>query len=225
MTPEELASKGECTRAAILDAAYDLFLMQGYSATSMRQIAQKAGIALGGIYNHFESKDAIFQELIISKHPYLQILPVLQAAPGETTEAFIRNAAHLVEQEMGHRPDFIKLMFIEIVEFEGRHFPKVLETVFPMAFPLIQRFIAPGSGVRQEIPAPYLIRAFIGNILAFYLTDFLLTGATVPPGINNMKLEDFMEIFMRGILECRMMNDNPPNHQSPNHSITQSPNH
>lgn len=207
MTPEDLASKGERTRQAILDAAYDLFLTQGYSATSMRQIAQKAGIALGGIYNHFASKDEIFQELVIGKHPYLQILPVLQAAPGETTEEFIRNAARLVQQEMGQRPDFLKLMFIELVEFEGRHFPKVLQAIFPMALPLIQRFTGPGSGVRQKIPAPYLVRAFIGNILAFYLTDFLTREASVPPGIRDMRLEDFMEIFLRGILEGGSQND------------------
>lgn len=206
MPPEELASKGERTRAAILDAAYDLFLSQGYTATSMRQVAQKAGIALGGIYNHFASKDEIFQALVINKHPYLQILPLLQSAPGETTEEFARNAARLVQEEMGQRPDFIKLMLIEIVEFEGRHFPKVLETIFPMAFPLIQRFIAPGSGVRQDLPTPYLIRAFIGSIMAFYLTDFLVGEASVPPGINQMKLEDFMEIVMRGILEFRSQN-------------------
>lgn len=207
MPSEEFTSKGERTRAAILDSAYDLFLSQGYSATSMRQIAQKAGVALGGIYNHFASKDEIFQALIINKHPYLQILPVLQSAPGETTEAFIRNASRLVQEEMGHRPDFIKLMFIEIVEFEGRHFPKVLETIFPMAFPLIERFIAPGNGVRQDMPTPYLIRAFIGSIMAFYLTDFLVNDASVPPGISDMKLDDFMEIFTHGILESRSQND------------------
>jgi len=203
MTPEELASKGERTRAAILDAAYELFLRQGYSATSMRQIAEGAGIALGGIYNHFASKDEIFQALIIDKHPYMQILPVLQDAPGETIEEFIRNASRLVQAEMGRQPGFIKLMFIEIVEFNGRHFPKVLEIVFPLAYPLVQRFISPGSGVRQDIPTPYLIRAFMGSIMAFYLTDFLVGEASVPPGIGNMKLEDFMEIFMRGILEAR----------------------
>jgi len=207
MTPKELASKGERTRQAILNAAYDLFLNQGYNATSMRQIAQRAGIALGGIYNHFASKDEIFQALVIEKHPYLQILPLLQSAPGETTEEFVRNAARLVQQEMGLRPGFIKLMFIEIVEFEGRHFPKVLEAIFPLAFPLVQRLIAPGTGARQDIPAPRLIRAFMGNIMAFYLTDFLVSDAAVPPGINEMTLEDFMEIFLHGILECRSQND------------------
>jgi len=206
MTPEEFASKGERTRQAILDAAYDLFLNQGYSATSVRQVAQRAGIALGGIYNHFASKDEIFQALVIEKHPYLQILPLLQSAPGETAEEFVRNAARLVQEEMGQRPGFIKLMFIEIVEFEGRHFPKVLEAIFPLAFPLVQRFIASGTGVRQDIPTPRLIRAFMGNIMAYYLTDFLVNDASVPSGISDMRLEDFMEIFMHGILECRNQN-------------------
>ncbi len=201
MTADEVISKGERTRQAVLDAAYALFLEQGYSATSMRQVAKRAGVALGGIYNHFASKDEIFQALVINKHPYLQIFPVLQRAPGNTTEEFIRNAAQLVQAEMGQHPGFIKLMFIEIVEFNGKHFPKVLETIFPMALPLLQRITAPENGVRSNIPLPKLIRAFIGNIMAFYLTEFLLTDASVPAGIRDMSLEDFLEIFMFGILQ------------------------
>lgn len=109
---EELVSKGERTRQAIEESAYELFLEQGYSATSMRQIAERAGIALGGIYNHFSSKDAIFEAIMHDKHPYKQILPVIAAAPGDTAEEFIRNAAQAFVEELGRRPDFLKLMFI-----------------------------------------------------------------------------------------------------------------
>ena len=45
--------KGEHTRGSIINAAHSLFANQGYAATSMRQIAEEAGLALGGIYNHF----------------------------------------------------------------------------------------------------------------------------------------------------------------------------
>ena len=72
---KEKTKKGEVTRLAIEDAAISLFLEQGYHATSMRQIADQAGLALGGIYNHFASKDEIFQGIIIDKHPYKKILP------------------------------------------------------------------------------------------------------------------------------------------------------
>ena len=53
---EESSTKGERTRQEILQSAHQLFLKNGYHGTSMRQIAEGAGIAVGGIYNHFASK-------------------------------------------------------------------------------------------------------------------------------------------------------------------------
>lgn len=199
---EIILSKGERTRQAIEEAAYDLFLEQGYSATSMRQISEKAGIALGGIYNHFKSKDEIFQELIIDQHPYLKILPIIQNAPGNTTEDFIRNSVRTVQEELGRNPDFIKLMFIEVVEFNGKHFKKLYDTIFPQVLPLLQRFTLPESGVR-EMPLPQLIRAFVGSIMSFYLTEFLMASPDLPPELREMRLEDYMDIFLHGILEVK----------------------
>ncbi|NWG35568.1 MAG: helix-turn-helix transcriptional regulator, partial [Chloroflexi bacterium] len=74
--PEETLTKGERTRLTIENAAIALFMEQGYHATSMRQIAERAGLALGGIYNHFASKDEIFEAIIIDQHPYRKILPL-----------------------------------------------------------------------------------------------------------------------------------------------------
>lgn len=198
--PEESLSKGERTRRAIEKAALALFLEQGYHATSMRQIAERADVALSGIYNHFASKDEIFQELIIVEHPYLKILPIIQSAPGDSTEEFVRNSARAVQEEMGRNPDFIKLMFIEVVEFHGKHFPKLYETVFPQILPLLQRFAAPDSDVR-EIPLLRLVRAFMGIIIAFYATEFLMSQPALPPELRTMQLEDFMDIFLFGVLK------------------------
>lgn len=50
-------SKGERTRAHILDAALDLFREQGFADTTMRQIAQSADVAVGNAYYYFRSKD------------------------------------------------------------------------------------------------------------------------------------------------------------------------
>jgi AcrR family transcriptional regulator len=202
MSPEELLSKGERTRQAVLDAAYTLFLDQGYSATSMRQIAEKAGIALGGIYNHFAGKDEIFQELVIVKHPYVQIFPILHAAPGDTAEEFLANAARIIEAEMGRRPDFMKLMFIEIVEFSGKHFAKLIEIILPLAMSILQRFSDPNSGVRA-IPPLLIMRTFLGTIIGFYVTGLLMSDPSVPAEIRDVRLGDFVDIFLHGILRTQ----------------------
>ena len=51
--------KSEATRAKILEAALDLFRDQGFESATMRQIAARAGVATGGAYYYFPSKDAI----------------------------------------------------------------------------------------------------------------------------------------------------------------------
>jgi AcrR family transcriptional regulator len=195
-------SKGKRTRQAIEDAAYELFLEQGYSATSMRQIAERAGVALGGIYNHFAGKDEIFQELIIDQHPYLKILPIIQNVSGNSMEEVIRNSACALQDELGDDPAFIKLMFIEVVEFKGKHFQKLYDTLFPQVLPVLQRFTTPESGVR-DIPLPQLVRAFIGSIMSFYLTQYLMTSPELPSELREMRLEEYMDIFLHGILESK----------------------
>ena len=198
MTVDTL-SKGERTRVVIEEAAFQLFLEQGYSATSMRQIAERADVALGSIYNHFAGKDEIFQELIIDQHPYLKLLPIIQTVPGNSMEEFIRNSARALQEELGEDPAFIKLMFIEVVEFKGKHFQKLYDTLFPQALPLLQRFTTPESGVRQ-ISLPHLVRAFVGTIMSFYMTQFLMTSQELPSELREMRLEDYMDIFLHGIL-------------------------
>jgi AcrR family transcriptional regulator len=200
MSPEEILSKGERTRQGVLDAACELFLNQGYSATSMRQIADKAGIALGGIYNHFASKDEIFQELVIAKHPYVQIFPLLRDVPGDTAEEFLTNAAVVIEAEMTRRPDFFKLMFIELIEFNGRNFTKLIEVILPQAMFLLQRFSDPNSGVRS-LPTLLIMRTFLGNIIGFYVTSLLMSDPSLPAEMREARLGDFMDIYLHGIVK------------------------
>ena len=49
----------EDTRRKSYDAAMELFREKGFEETTMRDIATKAGVALGGAYYYFSSKDAI----------------------------------------------------------------------------------------------------------------------------------------------------------------------
>ena len=51
-------------RAAILDAARDVFAEQGYEAASVRDIIRRTDLASGTFYNYFHDKDAIFVALI-----------------------------------------------------------------------------------------------------------------------------------------------------------------
>ncbi|MFC6274309.1 TetR/AcrR family transcriptional regulator [Levilactobacillus tangyuanensis] len=52
------------THAAILDAASQQFLAQGYQGTSTRDIAKEVGITQPALYHHFSDKEVIYLEVI-----------------------------------------------------------------------------------------------------------------------------------------------------------------
>jgi AcrR family transcriptional regulator len=195
---DDTLSKGERTSRAIIDAAYDLIVERGYAATSMRQIADKAGLALGSIYNHFPSKEEVFVAVIQERHPLLQIVPLLNAVEGETVETFARNAARTLIAELGHHPEFLNLLLIEIVEFKGEHVPVVFEKMFPMIEQLAQR-LSNLQGDMREIPQFVLARAFLGMFFSFFITELLL-NRTLFAESQIDALDHFVDIFLHGIL-------------------------
>jgi AcrR family transcriptional regulator len=59
MRARKLAPRGEATRERILESALQLLRRRGLEATTMRDIAEAAGVALGATYYYFDSKEAI----------------------------------------------------------------------------------------------------------------------------------------------------------------------
>ena len=197
---KEKTKKGEVTRLAIEDAAINLFLEQGYHATSVRQIADKAGLALGGIYNHFSSKDEIFQGIIIDKHPYKQILPAILAAEGETVDEFFKNAATIVITELGKRPEFINLMFIELVEFKGKHGSLMLREIAPKVLPVFEKIVKSRKNLRVTNPA-VLMRSFFGMIISYFVTEMIISDSVISKLMPKNTADLYTDIFLHGILK------------------------
>ncbi|WEX77555.1 TetR/AcrR family transcriptional regulator [Sinorhizobium numidicum] len=56
--------RSDATRAAILDAARDLFVTRGYAETATPDIVAAAGLTRGALYHHFEDKKALFRAVV-----------------------------------------------------------------------------------------------------------------------------------------------------------------
>ena len=57
-------TKGQRTATRLMDRAEELFARQGYEGTSLRQIADAAGIKEPGIYNHFSGKQGLYEAVL-----------------------------------------------------------------------------------------------------------------------------------------------------------------
>ena len=60
-----MAPKSEQTRQLVADVALKMFREIGFEKTTMRAIAQEAGVSVGNAYYYFASKDELVQELYI----------------------------------------------------------------------------------------------------------------------------------------------------------------
>ena len=58
------AERSEASRKAVIAAAISLFGEKGFAATSIDEIAAKAGLAKGAVYHHFANKQTLFEEVL-----------------------------------------------------------------------------------------------------------------------------------------------------------------
>ncbi|WP_243074663.1 TetR/AcrR family transcriptional regulator [Microbacterium sp. SS28] len=64
-TGRPLTKRGEATRHRLLEAAEAVFAEQGYHEASIVKITERAGIGLGTFYLYFDSKQTIFEALVL----------------------------------------------------------------------------------------------------------------------------------------------------------------
>ncbi|HOD43445.1 MAG TPA: TetR/AcrR family transcriptional regulator [Anaerolineaceae bacterium] len=199
MTPRSSRKQSEVTRENIMNAAHALFLEQGYHATSMRQIGERAGVTLGGIYNHFSGKEEIWVAVFSERHPVWQVAPILQRVEGSTTAEVVRSAARLMVEELDKRNESVNLMLIEMVEFNARHMPLLVESTLPV-FLELGRLFQRQAGELRDIPLPTLLRSFVGLFFSYYMTRRLIP-LEIMPIFGGDSLDLFVDIYLHGILK------------------------
>jgi len=185
-------------RQQIVAASHRLFLEQGYHGTSMRQIARESKMALGSLYNYFPGKEELFSAVFEAYNPYLILLLALENSQGADAAALVRTAARRIVTALSARPDLVKLVFIDAVEFQGSH----LKQAYPEVAPRMQRFIQRlqrDPGVLRNVPEESLLRGFFGLFYTFHMTDLLL-GSSSDPETQPSAVQDLVEIYLHGIL-------------------------
>ena len=119
--------KNEAKREAILRAATDLFLKDGYELTSMEKVADKAKVSKLTIYNHFADKSELFRSVIQRRctkfsspesYAALRVRPVREALTeiGMTVVPYIFSEDtirmhRIMQAEATRQPESIKVFY------------------------------------------------------------------------------------------------------------------
>jgi AcrR family transcriptional regulator len=97
---------------AILDAARELFVSEGYERVSIRKIAERVEYSPAAIYRYFSSKDDIFFALAEEGFRRLADQAVAAANTGDALEAVRRALWGYYEFSKSH-PEYFALMFLD----------------------------------------------------------------------------------------------------------------
>ena len=108
----------EAVARAILDAARDLFVAEGYHNVSIRKIAERIEYSPGSIYSYFPSKDDIFFALAEEGFRILCTPDPTCAGQADPLHA-IRGAFWRVYEFSKSHPEYYALMFVD------RNVPKI----------------------------------------------------------------------------------------------------
>ncbi len=199
-------SGGLKTRDAILAASKHLFLRQGYHATGMREIAHEAGISLGAAYNHFTSKEEILQELLAQHDLWGSIGDALSRAQGETTAELLRNGYAEIMSALEGKVDFPLFLFIDMLEFQGRHVGKLVAEAFPSLQAFFQRVHSLGeqTGEMRDVALVPLARSYIGMIFSSFIFEIMtaisMGNIRVPLYAENWQ-QGMVDILLHGVLK------------------------
>src|SRR5687768_6912949 len=122
-TPDQNEALRAATRARIMDAALALFAANGYAGTTVRMIAERAGVATGLLYAHFAGKEELLRALFERSmgDVYASFALADAADPGDRLAALVRGSVEILRANL----DFWR------VSYAARMQPSVLDALGP----------------------------------------------------------------------------------------------
>jgi AcrR family transcriptional regulator len=182
---------------AIEEAALKLFVRQGYFGTSVRDIAKRAGVSLGNIYNYYPSKESIYVSLVKRySERMLQLQGGVKPLLGKFDPENLKVLASAVRGIVYSHPDYWRLMYIDVTEFGNRHFAH--------SFRRLSRNLQSLAGgydnaeVRAGIDPALAYASIYLQFFTYFLIEKLFGGKQHLGRAEDDAIDQIIQIFTQG---------------------------
>jgi TetR/AcrR family transcriptional repressor of mexJK operon len=192
-TEDELARR----KVKIREVATDLFVRDGYLATSLVDIAKYAGVATRTVYQHFGDKEAIFRNVMYAPEKAAVFEPPTLGSDDTLFASMMRTAQYIYD--VTFRPSTIDLMRLAIAE--SKRFPDLIQKLTHATY---ERFRSNVRHIFEEAVARGLVDDPDPAISADLFIDLILgttsvliyTGWETSP--TELQLERKVDLFIKG---------------------------
>jgi AcrR family transcriptional regulator len=168
--------KGDQTRALILETALEIFQERGYEQTTMRAIAQKAGVSLGNAYYYFRSKEYLIQAFYLRLHEAHLAASAPALEKERTLKARLLAVMRVKIETLNPYHEFAGVLFKTAAHPESPLNPFADESD-PVRLASIQLFAQVLDGSTSRIPKdlktelPYLLWVYHVGVILFWIHD------------------------------------------------------
>lgn len=197
------ARRGPLTRKQILDASLRLFSEKGFARTSVRDIAQAAGITDAAIYYHFASKRELF-EALFEERGITSALSELEQS--KITEPLLETLTAIALAALGimqRNQDFVKVLFSEAISQDAvatEDYRMVAERWRNAEACILREFIKRGDLPRIDVNtvARQIVVLSVGTFVDELMSGSALAGGEPSPELAQ-RTRTAIEHFVRGL--------------------------
>jgi AcrR family transcriptional regulator len=195
----------EATSEAILQAAEGTFAESGLHSARMEDIARRAGVSVGTLYNYFGDRSALLEVLVASRRAAL--VAALDQASTEREERFEQTLSRLLrvllEHYDQHRRFFSILLEGELAR-DARAFPAAASVPRGTMRSLHQRFAAlSAQGVASGVLRPDLAELYPALLMGMVRGIVIHSLFQPQPTRLAEHVDDLVELFLQGAMVGR----------------------
>lgn len=194
----------EQRKAQLLDAALAVFARKGYGEATMPDIAQEAGVAVGTIYNYYQSKRDLLVSIVktyVITEPFVDLLEHSMEADDLT---FVNS---VIEDRL--RFGFEDLERFLFLMYELQRAPDLreqfAEQVLGPVLELPERYLESriASGAFRPLNARITVRAMVGTVIGFLLLNRIEGEASPCQGVTRQEVAAELVNFVLGGLRAQ----------------------
>jgi AcrR family transcriptional regulator len=97
---DKRVAQGDTTRAALVEAARELFGEQGYSETSTDEVVARAGVTKGALYHHFRGKEDLFRAVFEQVQHEVSDQAVAEFLGEDSWQALVRGCSLWIDAHL-----------------------------------------------------------------------------------------------------------------------------
>jgi AcrR family transcriptional regulator len=183
--------KRERTRAALIAATLEVAKERGFVATSLDEIAARAGMTKGAIYSNFAGKSELLLAAMFSKEFSIPPAAPLDAPAPEQVRGMAQGLVEMIERTRGEERFLAEFEFYAITDPEMR---KAFADFYTEGFGFTAEYFAKVEGLGGAMSARDLAVALQCLAVGFVVQSFI-----TPDEVKSDVIKKTLETLARGL--------------------------